>query len=280
MSVFAPETRAAFAAAYPNDHACLAHGLHEHALLEREALARLGETLPERSVEFNAAKLPVGIAADDVPETGLTIGETIRTIDTACNWAVLKNVEQVPEYAALLHDLLEELRAPIEAATGPMLKTEAYIFVSSPGAVTPFHFDPEHNILLQVRGHKTFHVFPAGDPRFAPPTEHERYHAGGHRNLPWQDGFAECGTQEELEPGDAIYVPVMAPHYVRNGDRPSISLSITWRSRWSIDEARAHSLNHWLRSLGATPNAPNRFPQRNGTKSLAYRIGKRTGVMG
>ena len=79
MSVFAPETRAAFAAAYPNDHACLAHGLHEHALLEREALARLGETLPERSVEFNAAKLPVGIAADDVPETGLTIGETIRT---------------------------------------------------------------------------------------------------------------------------------------------------------------------------------------------------------
>jgi hypothetical protein len=28
--------------------------------------------------------------------------------------------------------------------------------------VTPFHFDPEHNILLQIRGRKTMTIFPAG----------------------------------------------------------------------------------------------------------------------
>ncbi|MEZ5892338.1 MAG: hypothetical protein R3C58_04235 [Parvularculaceae bacterium] len=34
-------------------------------------------------------------------------------------------------------------------------------FRLSPGAVTPFHMDPEHNILLQIAGEKTFTIYPA-----------------------------------------------------------------------------------------------------------------------
>ena len=67
-----------------------------------------------------------------------------------------------------------------------MLKPQGFIFVSSPNAVTPYHFDPEHNILLQLRGTKVMTQFPAGDTRFAPDETHEGYHTGGHRNLVWQ----------------------------------------------------------------------------------------------
>lgn len=261
-----------FNTVYPNDHCKLQHTLDQHPLLELEALATLAETLPEKSIEYNKGALPIGVAAKDVPENGLTIGDTIRQIDSVASWAVLKNIEQSIAYKNLLHDLLGELEETVQATTGKMLKAEGYIFVSSPDAVTPFHFDPEHNILMQIRGEKNFHIFPAGDPRFAAHQEHERYHGGGHRNIPWEDGFENEGEVVHLAPGNAIYVPVMAPHYVKNGSVPSISLSITWRSQWSIDEANAYAFNKRVRKLGFPPSAPSRFPQNNRTRSVLERI--------
>ena len=50
--------------------------------------------------------------------SGLTIGDTIRRIEQTGSWAALKNIEQVPEYAALLADLLGEIQPEIEAKTG------------------------------------------------------------------------------------------------------------------------------------------------------------------
>src|SRR3546814_6924275 len=93
-------------------------------------------------------------------------------------------------------------------------------------------------------------VWPAGDERFAPRTQHERYHTGGHRNLPWQDGFEGGQQRVPLAPGDAVLMPVMAPHFVANGDAPSISLSITWRSEWSYRESeRSEEHTSELQSL-------------------------------
>jgi quercetin dioxygenase-like cupin family protein len=184
---------------------------------------------------------------------------------------VLKFIEQDPIYCALLHDTLAELKSLVKPVTGPMLKMEGFIFISSPGAVTPFHFDPEHNILLQLRGSKTMTIFRAGDEKIARGELHEAFHMGGHRNLPWQDDLAASGTAFELHPGEAIYVPVKAPHWVKNGGEPSISFSITWRSEWSYREEQAHGLNRLLRQAGLNPAPPARFPNQNLLKSVAYR---------
>ena len=147
------------------------------------------------------------------------------------------------EATYLLLGLLDEIRAEIEAATGAMLTPQGFIFVSSPNSVTPYHFDPEHNILLQIRGSKVMTQFPAGDTRFVPDEAHETYHSGGPRELKWDDGFLAHGTQFPLSPGEALFVPVMAPHFVQNGPAPSVSLSITWRSEWSYRESEAHAAN-------------------------------------
>jgi len=277
MSVFPPASRAAFAAAYPEQPHVLTHTLDHHPLLEREALAQLAEALPAASVEYNAADQPIGIDGKPAP-TGIPIGETIRRIESSASWAVLKNVEQQPAYDALLADLLAELAPDIVGRTGRTLKTQAFVFISSPGSMTPYHFDPEHNILLQVRGSKVMTQFPAGDPRFAPDSVHETYHIGGGRELTWRDELLAHGTPFTLGPGEAIYVPVMAPHFVRNGPEPSVSLSITWRSEWSFAEADARAFNGLLRKWGVSPASPGRWPASNRAKALGWRLARKLGA--
>ena len=273
-AVFPHASRDAFARAYPETPHLLRHTLRDDPRMALDALAALAEALPESSIEYNRGKLPIGI--DGKPgANGLSIGETIRRIATSDSWAVLKNIEQEPTYRALLMDLLDELRPVISATTGELLTPQGFIFVSSPDAVTPYHFDPEHNILLQLRGSKVMTQFPAGDTRYAPDEVHESYHLGGPRELPWDDAWLADGTPFAIDPGEALYVPVMAPHFVRNGPQSSISLSITWRSEWSYAEAGARCFNGTVRKLGLSPRPPGRWPARNRAKSLAYRAWRR-----
>ncbi len=275
--VFPAAERARFAASYPEMPHLLRHGLAEHPLLMLEALTTLAGWLPAASIEYNRADVPIGVV-EKPGTTGLRIEDTIRHIATSESWAVLKNIEQVPEYEALLLGLLGELRPEIEARTGAMLRPQGFIFISSPNAVTPYHFDPEHNILLQLAGTKVMTQFPAGDPHYAPDSVHEAYHTGGARELIWRDELLAGGTEFPLGPGDALYVPVMAPHFVRNGPASSISLSITWRSDWSFAEADARAFNHLLRRRGMEPRPPGRWPLGNRTKAYALRALRRVGL--
>jgi len=278
-TVFDAPARTKFAAHYPENAHILTHSLTSHPLLEIEALAGLAEKLPITSVEYNRGDLPIGV--DGKPgSNGMTIAETIRRVAEAQSWAVLKNIEQVPAYRDLLLGLLEEIRPEIEAATGAMLTPQGFIFVSSPNSVTPYHFDPEHNILLQIRGTKVMTQFPAGDSRFVPDEAHETYHSGGPRELRWDDAFLEHGTEFPLAPGEALFVPVMAPHFVKNGPAPSVSLSITWRSEWSYRESDARIFNAILRERGFSPKAPGRWPQQNYGKAYAFRLMRRLGLTG
>lgn len=190
MTVFSPAQRDRFAAHYAEVPHKLAHALSRHPLLELDALAALAEALPAESIEYNQADLPIGIDGKPDP-TGIPIGETIRKIEQTGSWAALKNVEQVPAYGALLADLLAEIQPQIETKTGRMMKTQAFIFITSPNGVTPYHFDPEHNILLQIRGSKVMTQFPAGDAAYAPDEVHEGYHTGGGRELKWRDELLE-----------------------------------------------------------------------------------------
>ena len=80
------------------------------------------------------------------------------------------------------------------------MKTQSFVFVSSPDAVTPYHFDPEHNILMQLAGEKAMTVFPAGNADCAPDRVHEAYHTGGGRELTWRDDLACHGMTFRLTP--------------------------------------------------------------------------------
>ena len=270
-----------FSALYPDRPGKIGHALVDHPLFALDSLVALAERMAPDTVEYNRADLPIGIDPDAVPGNGLSAADTIRSIEENGSWMVLKFVEQDPQYRALLEATLGELLPVVDPATGPMLKQEGFIFVSSPDAVTPFHFDPEHNILLQIRGEKVMTVFPARDEEVVEGRLHEQFHMGGHRNLPWRDEIAPKGEAFRLTAGEAIHVPVKAPHWVKNGPGLSVSFSITWRSRWSYQEADARGLNHVLRAWGVDPAAPKAFPDHNAGKSVAYRVIRRArGMLG
>lgn len=280
-TAFPSESRAIFEGAYPETPVLLRHNLVDNALLTLSSLVELAAVMPTHHVEYNPGALPIGIDPADVPSPKLSISETIRSIEQNGSWMVLKFVETNPAYANLLRETLSEIEPLVRAKTAEMLTLQGFIFISSPHAVTPFHFDPEHNILMQIRGQKVMNIFPADDELVAPPTAHEAFHRGEHhRNLAWKDEFAAKGKPYALTPGDAVYVPVKSPHWVKNGDAVSISLSVTWRSAWSYAEADARAFNHLLRKRGLSPSNPKRYPAQNRAKSITLRALRKIGLAG
>jgi Cupin-like domain len=268
---FDPSELEPFNVAYPEQPVRIRHQWVDHPLMELDELAKLAGRMRPCDVEYYPGDTPFGIDPTSAPGNGLSVQETIRRIEDCGSWMVLKFIAQDELYRNLLLEALEPLQGVVGAHTGEMLKHQGFIFITSPGSVTPLHFDPEHNILLQIRGTKTMTIFPADDERFSPAIEHERFHSGGHRNLPWREEFREAGQPFDMTPGDAVHVPFMAPHFVQNGPGVSVSLSITWRSEWSYREEYAFRMNNVLRKAGMNPRRPHRFPRDNHLKSLSFR---------
>ncbi len=274
--IFDRNHAASFAANYPDKPSPLRHGLAGCSLLAMDRLLDLTRRLPASSIEYNAGDLTVGQDPDKTPMNGLSAEETVRRISECRSWIVLKNIEQDAAYERLLENGLTDVRAMLPGRIGPMFKKEGFVFISSPGAVTPFHMDPEHNILLQVAGRKTFRIYPQRETALVSPEQHEAFHTpGGHRNLAYREEFERFADVHELGPGDALYAPVKAPHWVKVGGEVSVSLSITWRSRRSDDEARLHRVNAWLRAHGRTPSLAGAAPLRDRAKILSHRLAAR-----
>lgn len=271
-AVFPGSAREALTAVYPQAPTRLAHTIADHPLLSLEALGDLAARLRPETLEHNAAiDLPLGIAYADTPRNGLSVQETIRRIGDCGSWVLLKYIEQDPAYAQLMRDVLGEIEDIVRPMTGAMMRFEGYIFISSPQAVTPLHFDPEYNILFQARGTKTMTLFPTADPAIISQEFFEAYFAGGSRNLPWRDEWNARATPISIGPGEAIYVPILAPHWVQAHDEVSVSLSLTWRSEWSFHHADACRFNRRLREIGLRPAAPRLYPADNRLKSYGQR---------
>lgn len=265
-----------FASAYPDQPAPVRHRLQNHPLFTLDALAALAGRLPDSHVEHSRGDLAVSQEPGAVRREPLAPDQIVRTIATNGCWMVLKKVDADPAYAALIDRCLAEIAPTVQPATGAYLRREAFIFLSAPDSVTPFHMDPEHNILLQIAGHKTMRVYPAGDLEIVPQELHEAFHLGGrHRNMPHDQRYDAKARDFPMEAGDAVYVPVKAPHWVQNGPEPSISFSITWRSALSDREARLHRVNAGLRKLGTAPSPPGAAPALDEAKVLAHRTTKR-----
>ena len=277
MTYLPPHAFEKFSAHYPEQPHILDHNLCDHPLMALEELARLIERLPAHEVEYAYAKQPIGITGKP-PVPSISAADAVRQIDTAGCWVAIKHLEQDPAYRALLLDVIAELEGAITPKTGAIHNPQGFVFVTSPNGVTPYHFDPEHNILMQIRGSKVMTQFPADSEDHAPSSVHEAYHTGGPRELTWHDGLLAKGSEYEIRAGQGLMVPVMAPHFVRNGPEVSVSLSITWRSEWSYNEAAAHAFNSVLRGAGLNPARPGRWPQQNTAKALGWRVMKKLGL--
>jgi Cupin superfamily protein len=238
------------------------HGLADHPLLTLDAMAELADRLPLKSIERHRADLPL-LSPGQPPELEGPPSETVRELESGNAWMVMWYIEQVPEYRMLLDECLNQVETYVGGRHGGMRYRKAYLFLSAPGATTPAHFDPEQNLLLQIRGAKDFSV-----GCFAYPTEQQaeldRYFDGGHRNL---DRMPQLETTFHMEPGDGVYVPPFAPHWVHVGEQASISLSITFRTRSSLEMERVSHFNARMRRLHLSPHPPGTSRARDRLKA-------------
>ena len=252
------------------------HRLAGHPLFTLPRLVELARELPAECVEYNAGNLGVNQDPSLTPQTGLSVEETIRRIEENGSWMVLKYVERAPAYHALLEACLAEFRVHTEPISPGMDRHEGFIFIGSPGAVTPFHMDPEFNFLLHVHGPKTMRVFPREDRSLLKEEQIEHFYTEAkQRNLPYQDEFAAKARVFELEPGTGLHVPVNAPHWVKVGASHAISFSVTFRTRRSDRRAALHIANAALRRRGWRPRDLGASPWRDSIKYFLFRVHRR-----
>lgn len=277
--VFGPDARAAFAAAYPSGACTMRHGLADHPLLSLDGLAEAALRLDPVCVMRKPASAPLATIRN-LAEDPADIASLIRRIAREDLWIGFTNVEHLPEYADLLGSALQELADLITPLTGPARRLRAFVFLSSPRATFPYHFDPEYNILAQIAGRKRFTVFPA-EPPFLAHRQNEHYHRHGENALPWDDAFAAGGQVFTLDPGDALHHTFKAPHRVEVDEEPSISLSLTWCTDNSLEQNDAWSFNGWLRERGLEPRPPAALPDgRSRLRANAWRVIRRLGLDG
>jgi hypothetical protein len=261
---------------YPLQTGILSHHLTDHPLLTREMLALAAQRMDPAHVECRASDGSNGGEFAHASRIADSAAETIRQIDQAGRWVMLRFAEQLPEYAELVAALLAEMAPVMVLTTGKALKAVAFIFISSPGTLTPFHFDPEFNILFQISGTKRFVTFPPDEP-WLPNAPQEQFHRLEDNLLPWNESYNQGATVHRLGPGEALYVPYKVPHWVQVDEEPSISISLTWRTAGSIEQDLAWRCNDWLRQRGFAPAPPAAMPQRPLLKARSMRLLQRLG---
>jgi hypothetical protein len=230
------------------------HSLSGHPLLTREAMVDLARVMPSHLIEHHLGR-DLGLV---MPDLGWDIMhappvEVAENIEHNGTWMVFWHVEEMPEYRALLHEILDPVMALVGDRDGELRPPEGYIFFSAPGCVTPAHVDPEHNFLLQVLGSKDFIAGGYPDEAARQRTA-ERYYGGdAHRNLDWLPPKA---LEVHLEPGTGVYSPYLCPHWVNTGDDLSISFSATFQTARRQQWGAVHRFNSRLRRLGLSPQPP------------------------
>ena len=73
-----------------------------------------------------------------------------------------------------------------------------------------------------------------------------------------------------LDPGRGVYLPSWMPHWVQNGPRASVSLSITFRSRESRQAERVHRINAQMRRFHLHPTPAGVSPARDRAKEAVW----------
>lgn len=263
---------------FPTEPFAIQHQLAGHSLMTLEALATLTGKLAGDRVEFNGGKLKPDQRPEDVPTLSSPPVDIVRQIETSDAWLVLKNVEAVPEYRALIISFLDEMARSLgyrSAATAGMKDFQGFIFVASANAVTPFHIDYEENFFVHIAGDKFMHVFDNRDRSLVPETELEVY-PGKHRNLPYRDDFENRATVFTMQPGDGLFLPYTWPHWVRTGDSPAISIAITWKSRQDIRQNGLYFVNAVMRKLGLPQPEPGKYQWYDSIKIAAFSAARMT----
>lgn len=235
------------------------HRLVDHPLLQLPSLVGLGQRLEARnSIRTHGSDARAGTPFSDAPHlhpNSRSAAETLASVADANAWMSLLNVQTDPVYRELVGTVLDDIQPRIDHHDPGMSHRSGWIFVASPNTVTPFHFDKEHNFILQIHGHKRIYVWEPDDTVVASEHARDLFHHHHERDLlRWRDEFRERAKVFDLEPGQGAYMPSTSPHMVENGDGPSVTASFTYYTHSTRRNALLHKAHSMMRNAGLVPS--------------------------
>lgn len=253
------------------------HRLHRSGLFDIPRIVELTQKMIDKKgssgfVALNLKNAALGEKFSDAKfnakAQGDRLAETVAKLGEIGTWVKLSRAQDYDdEYA----DVLEAITSELESLSGMPLRKDITwatmtLFLASPNITTPFHIDHESNFLFQVQGTKDVCLFPAADRELVPEQEVERFYNGNSEAARYRRQMQERGTVYRLAPGEVVHHPPLAPHWVKNGDNISVSVSVGYCMRPLEKRARVYQANYLLRSLGLKPLPPGISPWRDGVK--------------
>lgn len=261
------------------------HKLMGHPALSLENLARVIPALPPRRVMYSMGRLK---ESDDFEGTfsrkpaGRSIEETIENIRVSDSYVMVSGPEIDPSFAPLHRELIGDVESLMRrhGVGTEAIDPQLYLFIASPNSVTPFHIDRYSTFLMQFRGSKEVTVFPQWDERVVSAVQREAYVSYANTRLSWSQETDALGTRFAFQPGEALHIPFVAGHHVRNGpDDVSISMSIIFNTRQSMAWRRALNFNHASRRVlgrfGLAPAPIGGQAWRDSAKSGLWQVARR-----
>ena len=268
---------AAFAANFNHKAFKIGHTLVGHPLCELPRLVRLAQKLSPpggansvlyfrgdnainqvdvkaASVSVNAQQTPrQTFVARNLKQPALSVQETVAQIESCNAWMQLRDVGTDPEYKLLLDEVMNQFAKHAQTLAPGICSVRADIFVSSPGATTPFHLDEEHNFLLQLRGSKELAIMNGSDRRVLSEAQIDAFYQGNGELAAYAPELERFAEHVQLTPGEGVHIPPCYPHWVQNGNAVSVSLGVLWQSDETARHRNLYRVNRWLRGIGLAP---------------------------
>jgi hypothetical protein len=234
----------------------------QHPLLTRDALVARAADWPATLSRHRSGDVQFVMPSMSVDRLDADAAEVMRDIDRNSCWLVLWELERSLRYSDFLDQCLDPVDEMVGAREGGMTDRGLNVLASSPGAIVPAHFDMHHNFLLQIDGTKEVMVGSFRDPRVNEAAI-DRFYDEGNNNARAMPDVAESFR---LGPGDGVYIPPFAFHWVRGGPETSISISCGFRTRATEQANLVHECNARLRRFGLHPAPPGTSEHRDRAK--------------
>ena len=248
----------------------LMHRLSDHELFTLPRLIQLASAtarLRPDCLHYDVDACFVGQRWDETAPSQWPVDETIRRIQHAGAWIVIRQAQLDPLYGELLRGCIDELLEHADPLLARDIEnTEAILFITSPNRLTTYHIDRECNFLFQIAGEKTIHIFDREDREILPETEIERFWAVDNNAAIYKPHLQDRAESFVLRPGNGVHIPINSPHWLQNGDSVSISLNLNFRFKDRV-AGNLYRANYFLRRMGIVPTPPGRSRLRDAVKA-------------
>jgi hypothetical protein len=252
---------------FPVHHSLVGHPLFELPRL-LEFAKKVAATSPQ-DIYYDSGDVGINQRWSETARGGLPVDEAIRRIQEEKAWIFFKWAEKDKDYGALLDECLSQIEELSGVDLQRVMKVrEAIIFITSPNRVTTYHVDRECNFLLQVAGSKTINIFDREDREVLTEEELEHFWSVDNNFARYKEQYQERAAVFHLQPGDGVHIPVNAPHWLKNDNNISISLSVNFQYHDS-SRGNLYRANYVLRKLGLRPKPPGHSAWRDSVKRSA-----------